>query len=272
MDTKRHIFVGQFMGVPYFYAVSLGNRTVSKIPTQGGYDLYRCLSVDTENETLIAIDAYTKQLNSINWYTGNFTPLMNVSTVVDKVGNGHSYDSKNKVLYALTLDFSATHSAGYANVINIIDIVNQKITNHSILCEYKVCDVNFDPSDGELYAMEYEAGWGKTLGHSQPANQTVYVGRINQQTWEFERLVSLIVPFYSNNFLTAYSSTRGYYALAWPEPDYEPYVSSSNGVLQVVDVRSKTIVYKGQVKGWSMRGKTGANQQTQLLLDLAFSD
>ena len=260
------------MGLPYFYTVNLDNGTMSKIPTQGGYDLYRCLSVDTENNTLIAIDAFTKQLNSIDWFTGKFTPLMNVSAVVDKVGNGHSYDSKNKVLYALTLDFSATHPAGYANVINIIDIMNQKITSHPIVSEYKVCDVHFDSRNGGLYAFAYEAGWGKTFGESQPAEQTVYVGKINQQTWQFDHLVSLTVPFYSNNFLTAYSSSKSYYALAWPEPEYEPYVTGNSGVLQIVDISSKTIVYNGQVKGWTMRGKVGANQQNQLLLDLAFSD
>ena len=261
------------MGLPYFYAVNLVTRKVSHIPTQGGYDMYRCLSMDAEKQTLIAIDGYTKRLNSIDWATGNFTPLMNVSAVSDKVGNGHSYDSQHKVLYALTLDFSTGN--GYTNVLNIIDIMNQKIINRSVSAEYKVCSVNLDTMTGELYAMEYEAGWGKlkqTVGDSQPASQTVYVGRINQQTWQFERLVSLVVPFYSNNFLATYSSSRGYYALAWPEPDYDPYVTTNNGVLQIVDVRNKKIVYNDQVKGWSMRGKVGASQNTQLLLDMAFSD
>lgn len=261
------------MGLPYFYAVNLVTRKVSHIPTQGGYDMYRCLSMDAEKQTLIAIDGYTKRLNSIDWATGNFTPLMNVSAVSDKVGNGHSYDSKHKVLYALTLDFSTGN--GYMNVLNIIDIMNQKITSRSVSAEYKVCSVNLDTMTGELYAMEYKAGWDKlkqTVDDSQPASQTVYVGRINQQTWQFERLVSLVVPFYSNNFLATYSSSRGYYALAWPEPDYDPYVTTNNGVLQIVDVRNKKIVYNDQVRGWSMRGKVGASQNTQLLLDMAFSD
>ena len=120
--------------------------------------------------------------------------------------------------------------------------------------------------------MEYKAGWSDHLVSFQPSHQTIYIGRINQRNWQFERIRSLNVPFYSNNFLTAYSSSRGYFAVAWPEPDYEPYVSTNNGVLQVVDVRNNLTVYNGEVHGWSMRGKVGAAQNTQLLLDLAFSD
>ena len=52
----------------------------------------------------------------------------------------------------------------------------------------------------------------------------LYIGSINMKTWMFERLVSAVVPFYSNEFMTAYSPARGYYVLAWPEPDYDPYI------------------------------------------------
>ena len=61
-------------------------------------------------------------------------------------------------------------------------------------------------------------------------------------------------------------------SLSEVEPDYDPYVTTNNGVLQIVDVRNKKIIYNDQVKGWSMRGKVGASQNTQLLLDMAFSD
>lgn len=262
------------MGLSYFYAVNLETKNVAHIPTQGGYDRYRCLSVDTQKEALIAIDGYTKKLNSIDWITGNFTPLMDVSAVADKVGNGHSFDSKNRVLYALTLGFSG-NAANYVNILNIMDIANNNISSRPLSAQYKICGVSFDSRNGELYAMEYQAGWGESLqamGVSQPASQNVYVGRINQQTWKFERFVSLVVPFYSNNFLTAYSSSRGLYAIAWPEPDYDPYVSSNNGILQIVDVINQKTVYNNQVFGWSMRGKVGDGQNTQLLLDMAFVD
>lgn len=65
---------------------------------------------------------------------------------------------------------------------------------------------------------------------------------------------------------------RGYYVLAWPEPDYDPYVSSMNGVLQVVDVRSSKVLYNDQVKRWTMRGTQGTQQNMVLIVDMHFSD
>lgn len=262
------------MGLPYFYAVDLATQNVTHIPTLGDTNRYRCLSVDTENETLVAMDAYTKTLNSIDWTTGEFTPLMSVSSVVDVAGDGHSYDSKTKILSAMTLDWT---NGMYNNTLNIIDIRKGVITRYRISSQYKVCYPFYDPIDGCWYAMEYEAGWienqhAKTGKFFQPINQTVYIGKIQWDKWIFERLESLVVPYYSNNFLAAYSPSRGHYALAWPEPDYSPYVESNNGLLQIVDVRNPKILFSDQVKGWSMRGKFGSNQETQLILDFAYSD
>ena len=247
---------------------------VSHIPAKGGLYMYECLSVDLVTGNLIAIDYFSQNLNSVDIATGKLTPLMSVSTLADTVANGYSYDSDKKVLYSLSFDAVA---GVYSNLLYIIDIANKNIVTRNISTTYKVCGVHLDLRTKELFAMEYEAGWYASKmqqfhdvspASSQPP-QTVYFGRIDQQTWKFERLVNLTLPFYSNNYQDAYSSARGWYVLAWPEPDYDPYVSSNNGLLQVVDVRNKATIYNNQVHGWSMRGKDGQNPQ--LLLDIAFS-
>ena len=253
------------MGLSYFYAVNISTKQVSHIPAKGGYEMYQCLSADTETGNLIAIDGYSNNLNSIDVANGNLTPLMNVSVLAGKLGNGYSYNSEKKVLYSLSMDSGSI----YSNLLYIIDITNKNIASHHISAQYKLCGISFDSHTEELFAMEYPAGWSDSL---QSSSLIVYIGRIDPQTWKFERLMNLTVPFYSNNFLTTYSSTRGYYVVAWPEPDYDPYVSSNNGVLQVVDVRNKKTIYNEQVHGWNMRGKVGAGQNTQLLLNIAFSD
>ena len=265
------------MGLLYFFAVHIPTMQVSHIPAKGGYMMYECLTADPVTGNLIAIDyLYTKNLNSVDKATGNLTPLMSVSTIADTVANGYTYDSDKKVLYSLSFDAVA---GVYSNLLYIMDIANKNIVTRNISATYKVCGLHLDLRTKELFAMEYQAGWYASKmqqfhdvspASSQPP-QTVYFGRIDQQTWKFERLVNLTLPFYSNNYQQTYSSARGWYVLAWPEPDYDPYVSSNNGVLQVVDVRNMATIYNNQVHGWSMRGKVGAGQMTQLLLDIAFS-
>ena len=263
------------MGLPYFFAVNITTMQVSHIPAKGGYEMYQCLTADPDTGNLIAIDGYSNNLNSIDIATGNLTPLMNVSTLAGKLGNGYSYDSDKKVLYSLSMDTAAGIS--YSNLLFVIDIVNKNIVTRTISAAYKVCGLSFDSRTKELFAMEFQEGWYASKMQqfhdvSPASSQTVYIGRIDQQTWKFERLVNLTVPFYSSNYLNTYSSARGWYVLAWPEPDYDPYVGSNNGVLQVVDVRNKATIYNNQVHGWSMRGKVGGGQMTQLLLDIAFSE
>ena len=264
------------MKLPYFFDVNITNMQVSYTPTIGGYDRYRCLTADPDTGNLIAIDSRSTNLSSIDITTGKLTPVMSVSTLANKLANGYSYDSDKKLLYSLSMD---PPGGIYYNLLYIFDIANKNIVTRNISAAYKVCGVNLDSRTKELFAMEYQAGWYASKmqqfhdvspASSQPP-QTVYFGRINQQTWKFERLVNLTLPFYSNNYLQTYSSARGWYVLAWPEPDYDPYVSSNNGLLQVVDVRNMATIYNNQVHGWSMRGKVGAGQMTQLLLDIAFS-
>ena len=250
------------------------------IPKSQGIFYYTCLSVDTTNNTLLAIEAeisnpgHVNYLNSFDMTTGHETHIMNVSSVAMLLGDGYTYDDRNQVLYTLTLDWDRDLSVSqYQNILNIINIKENTIKRKNISCQYKLESIHYDPTDGNIYVLEYESGWmDLQRKENQPQNQTIYVGRISTRTWIFERLVSAIVPFYSNQFITAYSSLRGYYVLAWPEPDYDPYVSNMNGVLQIIDVRSSKVLYNDQVKRWTMRGRQGTQQNMQLILDMYFSD
>lgn len=270
------LFADQYIGVDFWYAANLESGEVKHIPKTHGIYYYACLSVDTTNNTLLAIDAETinaepeqvNYLNSFDIITGHETHLMDVSSIAMLSGDGYTYDDKNQVLYTLTLDTDSK----YQNVLNIINIKENTIKRKNISCQYKLESIYYDPMDGNIYAFEYESGWVDVGHKNQPQNQSVYVGRINTKTWIFERLVSAVVPFYSNEYVTAYSPMRGYYVLAWPEPDYDPYVSSMNGVLQVVDVRSSKVLYNDQVKQWTMRGTQGTQQNMVLIVDMHFSD
>ena len=247
------------------------------IPKTHGIYYYTCLSVDTTNNTLLAIDSegisdepgYVNYLNSFDMTTGYETHIMDVSSVAALVGDGYTYDDGNQVLYSLTLD----KDSKYQNILNIINIKENTVKRKNISCQYKLESIHYDPTDGNIYAFEYESGWMDMQVHkNQPPNQTVYIGRIDMRTWKFERLVSAVVPFYSNEYVTAYSPMRGYYVLAWPEPDYDPYVSNMNGVLQIIDVRSSKVLYNDQVKRWTMRGTHSTQENMLLILDMHFSE
>lgn len=241
--------------------------------------------MDTTNNTLLAIEAdsgdHVNYLNSFNMATGQETHVMDVSPVAMVSGDGYTYDDRNRVLYTLTLDWDPTPSrtgyvdrilsTGYRNILNIINIKGKTIKRMNISCEYKLVAIHYDPTDGNIYAFEYKSGWMSSQNiNDQPQNQTVYVGKINLETQTFERLVSVVVPFYSSDeFITAYSPMRGYYVIAWPEPDYDPYITKMNGVLQVIDVRNATVLYNSQVKGWNMRDKTSS---LWIIIDMHFSD
>jgi hypothetical protein len=246
---------------------------VKHIPKIHGIFYYACLSVDTTNNILLAIDAETindvSYLNSFDTTTGHEAHIMDVSSIAMLAGDGYTYDDKNQVLYTLTMDADSQ----YQNVLNIVNIKENTIKRKNISCQYKIESIHYDPSDDNIYAFEYESGWMDLIGRkNQPQKQTVYIGKINMKTWIFERLVSAVVPFYSNEYVTAYSPTRGYYVLAWPEPDYDPYVSNMNGVLQIVDVRSSKVLYNDQVKRWTMRGTHGTQENMLLILDMYFSE
>ena len=247
------------------------------IPKTHGLYYYACLCVDPSNNTLLAIDSEgTKDetgrvnyLNSFDMTTGHEAHIMDVSSIAMQSGDGYTYDDRNQVLYTLTLD----EDSQYINILNIVNIKENTIKRKNISCQYKLEDIYYDSTDDNIYAFEYESGWMDSVGRkNQPQNQTVYIGRISMKTWTFERLVSAVVPFYSNEYLTAYSPRRGYYVLAWPEPDYDPYVSRVNGVLQIVDVRSSKVLYNDQVKGWTMRGTKNIQQNMLLIVDMHFSE
>ena len=247
------------------------------IPKTHGIFYYACLSVDTTNNTLLAIDAetisdepgYVNYLNAFDMTTGQETHIMDVSSIAMLTGDGYTYDNKNRILYTLTMDTDSQ----YQNILNIINVKENTIKRKNISCQYKLESIHYDPIDGNIYAFEYESGWMDLVDRkNQPQNQTVYIGRINTKTWIFERLVSAVVPFYSNEFMTAYSPARGYYVLAWPEPDYDPYISNMNGVLQIVDVRGSKVLYNDQVKRWTMRGTHGTQENMLLIVDMHFSE
>lgn len=214
-----------------------------------------CLSVDSEDGTLLAVDTYTNKLNSIDWKTGDFTPVMDVSNITSvRLGDGYAIDSERKIIYSLAIDYTPTMDSipsakladqhlerkiayDYTNVLNVINYREKVSWNHTISCQYKIGDLQYDPLSDMVYGMEYEAGW---LLKDQPTTTTIYIGRINRKTWTFERLGELKVPFFSDdyNFLTTFCASRGHYVFAWPQPDYDPYNRGNNGVLQVVDVRA----------------------------------
>ena len=219
---------------------------------------------------LLAIDAHTNNVNSINSTTGNFTTIMEISNITtSRLGDGYTLDSKHKIIYSLTTDFakpeiSAKHltDSGYTNVLNIINLKDKTAWNQSISCEYKICDIHYHPQSDTLYGMEYEAGW---LLKNQPLNMTIYIGKINQRKWNFERLVELTVPFYSNNFLSTFCASRGHFIILWPQPDYSPYNQNNNGVLQVIDVVNEKILYNDQVQEWYMTTRFSENDATSLV-------
>ena len=276
INSNYNSVADQYIGVDFWYAANLESGEVRHIPKpQGVYYYIICLSVDTTNNTLLAIEAindepgHVNYLNSFNMTTGHETHIMDVTSVAMLSGDGYTYDNGNQILYTLTLD----KDSQYQNTLNIINIEESTIKRRNISCQYKLENIHYDPTDDNIYAFEYESGWMDLKNDkNQPQNQTVYIGRINIKTWKFERLVSAVVPFYSNEYMTAYSPMRGYYVLAWPEPDYDPYVSNINGVLQIIDVRSSKVLYNDQVKGWTMRGAHNTQQNMLLMVDIHFSD
>lgn len=245
------------------------------IPKPQGLYYYTCLSVDTTNNTLLAIEAmsddpgHVNYLNSFDMTTGHEKHVMDVTSVALLSGDGYTYDNGKQILYTLTMDSDSQ----YQNILNIINIEENTIKRRNISCQYKLECIHYDPTDDNIYAFEYKSGW-MDLKHNkdQPQNQTVYIGRISTKTWKFERLVSVVVPFYSDEFMTSYSPIRGYYVLVWPEPDYDPYVSNMNGVLQIIDIRNSKVLYNNQVKGWTMRGRYGTQENMLLIMDIHFSD
>lgn len=110
MLTFFHV-ADQYIGVDFWYAANLKSGMVKHIPKPHGIYYYACLSVDTRNNTLLAIEAETNDpghvnyLNSFDMTTGDEMHIMNVSSVAMLSGDSHTYDGEKQVLYTLTLDW-----------------------------------------------------------------------------------------------------------------------------------------------------------------------